>query len=350
MSQRGYVLRALVMVLLVAALPVALLSSSGSAPPPASQVAASPVSPIPSSAPPSPPSPLPSPSPEPPPEPPPVSPFTGLATDLGAPVLAVKIDNAARARPQTGLALADLVYVEPVEGGLSRLLAVYQSRFPPVVGPVRSTRLTDLQLLANFGRPALAFSGDAAEVGALLARAPVLDVSEEKQRRSYRRDRNRRMPNNLYGDTNLLRRGGAPPRDIGFRFGPTPPGGRPVPGTNVRYRATDIGVQWVPAEARWVISMDGAPLTSAAGPRPGAATVVLQRVAVRDTPIRDAFGTPSPFASTVGGGSVVVLRDGLAFNGSWSRPAPDAITTFALPDGSPLTFAPGPVWVVLVPG
>jgi hypothetical protein len=334
MSQRGYVLRALAMALLVCTLSAALLSCSGAAPPPA---AAPPTSPIPSSPPPNP-------LPE-----PPISPFTGLATDLGAPVLGVKIDNAATARPQTGLDLADLVYIEPVEGGLSRLLAVYQSRFPPVVGPVRSTRLTDLQLLANFGRPALAFSGDAAEVGALLARAPVLDVSEEKQPRSYRRDRKRPMPHNLYGDTHLLRQGGAPPRDIGFRFGPTPPGGRPVPGTNVRYRATDIGVQWVPAEARWVISMDGAPLTSATGPRPGAATVVLQRVAVRDTPIRDAFGAPSPFAATVGVGDVVVLRDGLAFNGNWSRPSPDAITTFTLPDGSPLTFAPGPVWVVLVP-
>jgi hypothetical protein len=336
MSQQGRVLRMLTVTLLICPLSCALLSCTDSAPPPSA------AAPVPSSAPPSP-------LPEPPPGPPPVSPFTGLATDLGAPVLGVKIDNAVAARPQTGLALADLVYVEPVEGGISRLLAVYQSRFPPVVGPVRSTRLTDLQLLANFGRPALAFSGDAAEVGALLARAPVLDVSEEKQPRSYRRDRKRRMPHNLYGDTNLLRQGGAPPRDIGFRFGPPPPGGRPVPGTNVRYRATDIGVQWVPAEARWVISMDGAPLTSATGPRPGASTVVLQRVAVRDTPIRDSSGAPSPFASTVGVGTAVVLRDGLAFSGSWSRPSPDAITTFTLPDGAPLTFAPGPIWVVLVP-
>ncbi|MGQ0718528.1 MAG: DUF3048 domain-containing protein [Pseudonocardiales bacterium] len=342
MSQRGHVLRTLAAVLLVTMLSAALLSTSGSAPLPPSQTAASPHSPIARSAPPSP-------LPEPPPEPPPVSPFTGLATDLSAPVLGVKIDNAAPSRPQTGLALADLVYVEPVEGGISRLLAIYQSRFPPVVGPVRSTRLTDLQLLANFGRPALAFSGAAAEVGELLTQAPVLDVSEDRQRGSYRRDRTRRMPHNLYGNTDLLRRGGTPPQDIGFRFGPTPPGGRPIPGANVRYRATDIGVQWVPAEARWVISMDGAPLTSASGPRPGAATVVLQRVAVRDTPIRDTSGAPSPFASTVGAGSAVVLRDGLAFDGNWSRPAPEAITTFTLPDGSPLTFAPGPVWVVLVP-
>ncbi|MGH4007979.1 MAG: DUF3048 domain-containing protein [Pseudonocardiaceae bacterium] len=341
MSQRGHALRALATVLLVTMLSAALLSTSGSAPPSPSHTAGS-QDPIANRAPPSP-------LPKPPPEPPPVSPFTGMATDLSAPVLGVKIDNAVPARPQTGLELADLVYVEPVEGGISRLLAVYQSRLPPVVGPVRSTRLTDLQLLANFGRPALAFSGAAAAVGALVARAPVLDVSEEERPGSYHRSRKRRMPHNLYGDTNQLRQGGAPPRDIGFRFGPTPPGGRPVPETHVRYRATDIGAQWVPAEGRWVISMDGAPLTSASGPRPGATTVVLQRVAMRDTPIRDASGAPSPFAATVGTGSAVVLRDGLAFDGIWSRPAPEAITTFTLPDGSPLTFAPGPVWVVLVP-
>ncbi|MDQ4011346.1 MAG: DUF3048 domain-containing protein [Actinomycetota bacterium] len=346
MTQRGRVLGALAKVLLVSTLSAALLSSSSSPPLVASHAAEPPVSSIPSNpAPDTPPSPLPDQLPA----LPPVSPFTGLATDLSTPVLTVKVDNAPRARPQTGLTLADVVYVEPVEGGISRLLAVYQSQFPPVVGPVRSTRLTDLQLLANFGRPALAFSGAAPEVGALVAQAPVFDVSAEERPGSYRRDRSRRIPHNLYGSTDLLRQGGAPPRDIGFRFGPTPPGGRAMPEVNVRYRATDIGVQWVPAEARWVISMDGRPLTSASGPRPGAATVVLQRVAVRDTPIRDASGSPSPFASTVGVGSVVVLRDGLAFDGSWSRPAADAITTFTLPDGSPLTFAPGPVWVVLVP-
>ncbi len=360
MSRRGQVLRVLALILLVYALPLSLLSRSTSAP--ADPVPASPVVP---SAPdssllsgsrssrPSLPDPATSLSPDivlaAPPTPAPVSPFTGLPTDLGAPVLVVKIDNAAAARPQRGLEQADLVYVEPVEGGLSRLLAVYQSQVPPMVGPVRSTRASDVELLANFGRPALAFSGAAASVAALVAGAPVVEASERARPRDYQRDRRRRMPHNLYGDADLLRRGGAPPRDIGFRFGAPPPGGRPVPGTGVRYSATAIGVQWVPAESRWVISMDGSPLTSASGPRPGAATVVLQQVKVRDAGVRDAKGSPSPFAATVGSGEVVVLRDGLAFPGSWSRPTPGAITTFTLRDGSPLTFAPGPVWVVLVP-
>jgi Protein of unknown function (DUF3048) N-terminal domain/Protein of unknown function (DUF3048) C-terminal domain len=356
MSTTGRVLRALALLLLVYALPATVLSSStisALTPLPATDSPDSSL--LPPTLPPTLPGPgpgsdlIPDPVPYSPPSPPPVSPFTGLPTDLSAPVLGVKIDNSRAARPHSGLELADVVYVEPVEGGISRLLAVYQSRFPPVVGPVRSTRLTDLQLLANFGRPALAFSGAARELRALVAQAPVLDVSELARPGDYRRDRRKRMPYNLYGNANLLRQGGAPPKDIGFRFGSTPPDGRPLAETEVRYRAATIGIQWVPAETRWVIFMDGKPLTSTSGPQPGAATVVLQRVPVQDTAIRDASGAPSPFAATVGAGEVVVLRDGLAFTGSWSRPTPDAITTFTLPDGSPLLFAPGPVWVVLVP-
>jgi len=283
------------------------------------------------------------------PVPAPVSSFTGLATDLGAPTLCVKIDNSRQARPQSGLEQADLVYVEPIEGGLSRLLAVYQSQIPPVVGPVRSVRQSDLELLANFGRPALGFSGEAAALRPLIDQSPVLDVSLRNRPGAYRRDGRRAMPHNLYADAHQLSEGGAPPQDIGFRFGPTPPGGQPVPDTAVRYGATEIAVQWVPAESRWVVAIDGAAFTSASGARLGATTVVLQRVVVRETQIRDAAGTPSPFVATVGSGEAIVLRDGQAFGGQWSRPAPGLGTTFTLPDGTPLTFAPGPVWIVLVP-
>lgn len=316
--------------MIAAVLPAAVLACSSPAPAP-------------------PPRPAPAPAPPSAPPPPPVSPFTGLPTDLAAPVLGVKIDNAPEARPQSGLALADLVYVEPVEGGISRILAVFQSKVPPEVGPVRSARESDLEVLAAFGRPALAFSGEAAALRPLIDRAPVLDVSAEVRPGLYHRNNGRPMPHNLYGDAPRLREGGAPPHDIGFRFGPTPPGGRPAPDATVRYQSATIRVIWTPAEGRWVVDMDGAPLTTASGTRPGATTVVLQKVAVHDTAIRDAAGAPSPFAQTVGEGDAVVLRDGQAFDSHWSRPAPNAGTAYTLPGGAPMPFAPGPVWVVLVP-
>jgi hypothetical protein len=54
-----------------------------------------------------------------------LSPFTGEPVKTLGPVLAVKIDNIVYARPQTGLTDADIVYVLPVEGGLSRFLAIF---------------------------------------------------------------------------------------------------------------------------------------------------------------------------------------------------------------------------------
>src|ERR1700738_546696 len=79
--------------------------------------------------------------------PPSQSRFTGEPVPSLNRVLAVKIDNIVNARPQTGLTHADIVYVLPVEGGLSRFLAVFSSGYPPVIGPVRSAREDDLELL-----------------------------------------------------------------------------------------------------------------------------------------------------------------------------------------------------------
>ncbi len=276
------------------------------------------------------------------------SPFIGLPVDLAAPVLAVKIDNVPQGHPHTGTTAADLVYVQPVEGGLTRLLAVFHSRLPPVVGPVRSVRQTDLQLLSCLGAPALAFSGEAPELRPALVAAPIVDVSQPAAPAAYYRDPLRRAPHNLYVRADALR-AGSPPRDIGFRFGPVASGGRPMERLTVPYPSTGIDVEWVPAEQRWVFGVDGAPLVATEGGRPGAATVVLQRVLVQNTAIVDVTGAPSPFAESVGAGSAVLLRDGRTFDAAWSRPSPDAPTSFTHPGGAPLTFAHGPVWVLLVP-
>ena len=61
------------------------------------------------------------------------SPFTGEPVSSLNRVLAVKIDNVVLARPSTGLARADIVYAIPVEGGLSRLMAIFSSHYPLVL-------------------------------------------------------------------------------------------------------------------------------------------------------------------------------------------------------------------------
>lgn len=276
-----------------------------------------------------------------------LSPLTGQQSDLRRGVVIVKIDNVAEARPQLGVAGADVVYVEPVEGGLTRLAAVYQSGYPDVVGPVRSARETDLELFANYGRPTMAFSGEAPELSSRIAAAPVVDGSAPTHPGAYFHTSQRSAPYNTYVRPGELP-AGSPPRDIGFGFGPSPELGIAVSATAARYPGTVVGIEWRPAEGGWVFAIDGAALIDADGARPAAATVVLQRVQVHDGSIRDATGAVSPVARTVGSGPATVLRDGREFAATWQRGAPHEPTVFTGASGAPIPFAPGPVWVFLL--
>ncbi len=267
------------------------------------------------------------------------------AGPLSGPVLAVKVDNLPAARPQTGIGSAAVVYVEPVEGGLTRLVAIFTGTPPPVVGPVRSARRTDIELLAQYGKPVLAYSGAAPELLPALHAANVVNASPEEDARAYHRDRDRPAPHNLYVRTADLPGGAQAPREPPLRFGPAPGGGT----TTATHEAAGFTFTWSAPAGRWLVSTDGTPFTATGTGRLGAATVVSQRVRVSTTePGEDARGG-SPVAHTVGTGEAVVLRDGRRFTGTWSRPDADAPTTFRTADGQDLPLATGPVWVVLLP-
>jgi len=297
------------------------------------------------------PSPSPPASPSPSPSPQLRSPFTGKPVPSLSPVLAVKMDNAAGARPWTGLTHADIVYVLPVEGGLARLLAVFSSHVPPAAGPVRSAREDDLQLLRQFGRPAFAYSGATPRLLRYIRRSPVVDLRAGRAG-GYYRNLNRIAPHNLYAQTRQLlaqASGASQAHAIGFRFGPPPPGGRVTPSASVSYPAASFTFTWSAADRRWLVSMNGTPAVSALGVQLSAATVVIQRTTVGTSRFRENGRRP-PFAESTGSGSAVVLRSGRAWTVHWSRPSAGAGTTFTTASGKPMTFAPGQVWVVLAAG
>lgn len=276
------------------------------------------------------------------------SPFTGEPVSSYAPVLAVKIDNVAQARPPTGLSDADIVYAIPVEGGLSRLMAVISSHVPRVIGPVRSSREDDLELLRQFGRPAFAYSGATSTLLPVIEHARTADLYAGRAG-GYFRSSSREMPHNLYANTRQLlaeARGASVARDIGFRFGPAPAGGRPASARSVSYPAASFGFRWSASRTRWLVWMDGSPARTTEGGQLGAATVVIQYTTIRTSRYLEQ-GVRPPYAQTTGSGSAVVLRDGKAFTARWSRPQADGGTTFTTPSGQPMTFAQGPVWIVL---
>ncbi|HEX9066922.1 MAG TPA: DUF3048 domain-containing protein [Streptosporangiaceae bacterium] len=280
-----------------------------------------------------------------------VSPFTGEPVSSLRRVLIFKIDNVVQARPPTGLSSADIVYLLPVDGGLSRIMAVFSSHVPPVVGPVRSSREEDLKLLRQFGRPAFAFSGAQPALIKVVEHARIVDLYDSLVG-GYFRSAARVEPYNLYAHARQLYaegKGASLARDIGFRFGPAPSGGRAASHYDVSYPAASFSFRWSAGQHRWLVWMDGRPAGQASGGQLGSPTIVIQYTKVRTSVFRE-LGVRPPYAETVGSGSAVVLRDGRAYQVHWSRPRADGGTTFTLPGGQRMPFARGQVWVVFAYG
>lgn len=281
-----------------------------------------------------------------------LSPFTGEPVRSLGTVLAVKIDNIVTARPQTGLSSADIVYVLPVEGGLSRFCAVFSSHLPKNIGPVRSAREDDLGILRQFGKPGFAYSGAAPHLLPWIQRARTADLYASDHS-GYYRISSRVAPENMYANTRSLmkqakKEGASDARNIGFRFSAAPPtGGHAAPSYTARYPASSFTFRWSASAGRWLVSMDGAPARDTGGGQLGGATIVIQYTKVTTSRFLE-YGKPPPYADTTGAGRAVVLRNGRSYDVTWKRPSTGNGTVFRLPSGHRMTFAPGQVWVLFV--
>ncbi|NHC46069.1 DUF3048 domain-containing protein [Motilibacter aurantiacus] len=278
-----------------------------------------------------------------------VSALSGRAAADG-PTLVVKIDNTAAARPQAGLEDADVVYVEPVEGGLTRLAAVFSTRLPESVGPVRSARISDVELFAQYGKPAFAYSGAQSKFLPTLRSASLALVSADDDPSLYHRRSSRPAPYNLFADAEKLlaaAEGATTVQDIGFRFGKAPAGGTKAASVTASWRAASSGFTWSATAKRWLASTDGTPAVSTSGKRLAATTVLVQYVDETDSVYKDKNGSVTPYAHTVGTGEGLLLRNGKAWKAQWSRSGATTGTRWTV-GGQTARLAAGQVWVLLV--
>ncbi|MFN8167229.1 MAG: DUF3048 domain-containing protein [Candidatus Nanopelagicales bacterium] len=297
----------------------------------------------------------PSPTPTPTPERtvgPDASPLSGRPGGAGKPVLVVKLDNTTFAQPHTGLTKADVVYVEEVEFGLTRLAAVFSSQLPKVVGPVRSARISDIDLLGQYGRPAFAYSGSQQRMHPLLAAASLYDVSGDKGAKGWFRESGRRPPWNFMGRPKLLLERApkaSTSKDIGFVFDyATPDGGTPVKKVTARYPDSQAQFVWNPSAKAFDVRLNKRPARATEGGTQKATTVVIQYVKQYDSGFGDKYGGRTPKEETIGTGKGLVLRDGQSWPVTWTRNSRTEGTLFVGEDGQVVPFQPGQVWVVLV--
>ncbi len=304
------------------------------------------------------PTPVSTPTPEPtqpptlPPAPPPVDALTGGPVNEG-PVIAAKIDNTSAGLPQYGIADADITYVEQVEGGLTRLMPVFHTTLPTDVGPVRSVRTTDAELLPVFGVPALVFSGGGGIPLDAIARTPVIQVAEEQGAGGFWRGAGI-PPYNLHADLTRVAAntsGLTPARSIGMTFAAIDPiveAAPPTGSVTVQFQAARMGFEWT--GSNYQVDRQGTPLDDASGTAVVADNVLVQHVDFQPDGEFDSAGSPSYISHTVGSGPFELYRDGKVLTGTWSRPAPDQPFQFLDGAGRPVPFKPGKTWVALTPG
>jgi hypothetical protein len=274
---------------------------------------------------------------------------------IDGPILAVKIDDTRLARPQIGVEDADLVYIEQVEGGLTRLAAIFSSTIPQSIGPVRSARISDIDILAQYGKVIFAYSGAQRAMLTVIANSNLWDYGAQRQSPIiYTRDDVRPGPYDMVLRSDLLmekvkndQREVAVSKSAGWSFGEAPIGGVAIDSVLVQWPASKYEATWSKTEKRWLLSNGGVPNLAASGKQLGATTFVIQNVEISDSIYRSADGGYTPLSETVGSGSGYILRDGRSFKANWSRPTAESGTTWTLADGTEIKFAAGSIWVAL---
>jgi len=310
------------------------------------------------------------------PDEPVLCPLTGVeaadGVDVGRPALAVKIDNAPPARPQVGLEAADVVYEELGEGGLTRFLSVYHCNDADQVGPVRSSRNVDVDILQEYNPALFAYSGANQQVLAKIDGAAwIVDLKHGSHGDAYTRAGDRTAPYNLLTSTNTLRglqaAGEAQgPPETGLRFNadvlnppaqPSPAEGEtaepgPAPGNAVTFSFADrtsVRYNYDPSSGTYLRFHGDTAHNLAGGQQVGATNVVIQKVQVQPGTVRDASGTPTMETTVTGSGEAIVLRGGTSVTGQWSRPSLGDNTSFTDSSGQTIEFAPGTTFIHLVP-
>ena len=279
-----------------------------------------------------------------------IAPLTGLSDPTGLsihrPALTIKIENTPDARPQYGVDRADVVYEEIVEGGITRLAAVFNQFSPPKVGPVRSVRKTDQAIVWPLGG-LFAFSGGAPYAVASIKTAPVEIFSETRAGIAMFRDPKRYAPHNLYANAaNLFQ----------FKGTPTPPHsiftyravGASTPGTKIK--SFKVGFRmgyatsfyWNATTASWDRVIFAKPDVTGTGVQVSPKNVIVMWITYAG-----GVGSFGAEGVMVGTGRAEVFTNGRAIVGTWSRASKSEPIVYRDISGNEISMTAGQTWVEL---
>jgi len=269
--------------------------------------------------------------------------------------LVVVIDNHPRARPQSGLEHACIVYEMPVEGGFTRLLAVYLHAQAPLVGPVRSARHYFIDWTLEH-RGILCHVSGSPQAKEQIAAMKVDDLDDFRGNQGFWRLESRSAPHNLYCSTASL-------RDAARRQGYDRPGLWPSCGFSfsrdrepVGDQAATVHITHSPSYSvtyrydadagRYLRFVNDQPHRTDTGQQLAVANVVCLWVPVSPIP-----GDPEGRLDVdlTGQGRALVFNRGIRREARWVRLRREGPTALLDAKGEPVFLSPGPVWVHVLP-
>lgn len=262
------------------------------------------------------------------------------------PVVVAKIDNTAASAPQVGLTKADLVVEELVEGGMTRLAVMFYERLPPVVGPVRSMRASDIAIV----KPTLGIVAASGAAPSTLKRVRAAGITafDDLNGTGYYRDPARRKPYDLMVEVpdlvaSLDEDPVVPPSYLPWGTEADFPGGSPARGLEARF-SDEHTTSWRYAQGRYVDENSFA----APGQRFDPDTLLVLRVRQGDAGYLDPAGNKVPETLLRGRGEAILLHRGEAVRGTWSKRGPGSPLRLRTKAG-PLSVPAGRTWIELVP-
>lgn len=280
----------------------------------------------------------------------PVAPLTGLSdpkeVTKNRSALTIKIDNTPQAVPQAGVQDADVVYEEVVEGGITRLAAIFNSQLPTLVGPVRSVRRTDREIVFPIGG-IFAYSGGAQYAVKSIETAPVKLYDESNSGPAMFRISTRYPPHNLFANAALLMKKDGTPRPPPALFSYS--SSHKAYGPKVRSFVVGFGsgyaatYTWNSKTVSWDRSIFGSPDVSANGVR-----IAPKNVIVMTVHYIGGVGVIDSYAQMRGTGPVEVFTRGTVQRGTWSRGSLRQRTVFRNSSGKVIDLTPGRTWVELI--
>lgn len=284
-----------------------------------------------------------------------IAPLTGEVIPAGTalnPSLAAKIDNHKAARPQVGLERTDIVFEELVEGGLTRYVAIWQSDVPEEIGPVRSIRPMDPDIVSAFGG-IIAYSGGQQRFVALMQAAPVFNAihGQKATADTFYRTKTKTAPHNVLvkAATVVAQHPELPAPTQQFSFAMDAASstavkdGTPATGFNLVFsNASAPSWTWDAARGQYLRAQLGVADMDSNGAQLGATNVIAIRVG-----IDGSLGVPK--TQLVGSGEAWIASGGQAVHATWSKASATSPIVLHDDQGVVIRLAPGNSWIELVP-